>query len=58
MPNSNEPIQRASSTCEASADQRIADAHEKDFAGDELRQPAVAFVGEYCLDARDRAGKR
>ena len=39
-------------------EQRAADAHQKNFSGDELRQPAVAAVGEDGLDARDDARRR
>jgi hypothetical protein len=35
-----------------------ADAHQKDLAGDELRQPAIAALGEHGLDARARQQSR
>ena len=54
MPNSKLPIQRASKTWLASASNAAADAHQKNFSGDELREPLVAALGEDGLDARDR----
>ena len=42
--------------------QRRADAHQEHLAGDELRQPVVALVGEdrfeACVETRDRPGRR
>jgi hypothetical protein len=36
-------------------EQGAADPHQENFSGDELRQSAVAALGENGLDARDQA---
>jgi hypothetical protein len=58
MPNWKLPIQRASSTWLASASTALATKHQEDFAGEQLRQPVVAFVGENGFDAREEARRR